>query len=171
MSEWGTLEVTVDDCANGIIRLAGRDGEKQADVIKLAGVAGSGCGSSGNSSALSGLWYSPALDGEGFNIVESDVGTLIYYYGFNRNGQRQWLVSDVIPDLLETGVEVTTNLYSSISGSFDTPVGSADSLEYWGTLSATRTACDAVSLDLRGRDGRKVTETIRLANVIGDLCP
>jgi len=34
-------------------------------------------------SELSGLWYDPTLDGEGFNVLVADAGMVVFFYGYD----------------------------------------------------------------------------------------
>ena len=43
LAEWGTLEVVLDDCENGIFTLDGDDGLKVSDVQLVVGVEGTSC--------------------------------------------------------------------------------------------------------------------------------
>jgi hypothetical protein len=47
-------------------------------------------------SKLSGLWYDPTLDGEGFNVLVADAGMVVFFYGHDTNDERLWLASDTI---------------------------------------------------------------------------
>ncbi len=71
LSAWGTLEVTFTNCGEGTLVLDGIDGRKTAAVRKLAGVPGSNCvdDAAVPASPWSGLWFDPAGDGEGFNLI------------------------------------------------------------------------------------------------------
>jgi murein DD-endopeptidase MepM/ murein hydrolase activator NlpD len=120
--------------------------------------------------AFTGLWYDPAFDGEGFNIVTTDGGTIVYFYGSDDRGNRLWLISDLIPGEIKTGVPITVSMYESTGGIFPTPVPSARGLSQWGTLSLLFSACNAGQSTLSGIDGSKNSQITKLAGVAGAAC-
>jgi murein DD-endopeptidase MepM/ murein hydrolase activator NlpD len=120
--------------------------------------------------AFTGLWYDPAFDGEGFNIVTTDGGTIVYFYGSDDRGNRLWLISDLIPGEIKTGAPITVSMYESTGGIFPTPVPSARGLSQWGTLSLLFSACNAGQSTLSGIDGSKNSQITKLAGVAGAAC-
>ncbi len=120
--------------------------------------------------AFTGLWYDPALDGEGFNIVTTDGGTIVYFYGSDDRGNRLWLTSDLIPGEIRAGVPISVLMYESTGGIFRTPVPSARGLSQWGTLSLLFSACNAGQSTLQGADGNKNSQITKLAGVAGAAC-
>lgn len=120
--------------------------------------------------AFAGLWYDPAFDGEGFNIVTTDGGTIVYYYGSDDRGNRLWLISDLIPGEIRTGVPIDVLMYESTGGIFRTPVPSARGLSRWGRLSLLFSRCDTGQSVLTGIDGGKNSQITKLAGVAGAAC-
>lgn len=120
--------------------------------------------------AFTGLWYDPELDGEGFNIVTTDGGTIVYFYGSDDRGNRLWLISDLIPGEIKTGIPITVSMYESTGGVFPTPVPSARGLSQWGTLSLLFGACNTGQSTLQGADGNKNSQITKLAGVAGAAC-
>ena len=172
LSAWGEVTFDFADCTSGKATLEGVDGKKVSHIIKLAGVAGTNCTSGGEPSdaVMSGPWYDPATDGEGYNLIVTPAGTVIYFYGFKPDGLRLWLISDLITEELDVGVEVSTRVFVAMSGEFDTPVPSGESLEQWGTMTITVVDCNHMTIVLEGRDGTKISNTVRLAGIIGLEC-
>lgn len=120
--------------------------------------------------AFTGLWYAPALDGEGFNIVTSDGGTVVYFYGSDSRGNRIWLISDPIAGEIRTGQAINVLMFESTGGDFSQPVPSARGLAAWGTLSLRFTGCDSGQSVLNGVDGYKESQITKLAGVSGASC-
>lgn len=120
--------------------------------------------------AFTGLWYDPTLDGEGFNIVTADSGTIAYFYGSDDRGNRVWLISDLIPGEIKAGQNISVLMYESSGGVFPTPVPSARGLAIWGTLNLLFNACNAGQSTLNGVDGIKVSQLIKLTGVGGAAC-
>ncbi len=120
--------------------------------------------------AFTGLWYDPSLDGEGFNIVTADGGTIVYFYGSDNRGNRIWLISDLIPGEIKTGEIISVLMFESTGGVFPQPVPSARGLAAWGTLTLRFTACDSGMSALNGADGYKESQITKLAGVAGASC-
>lgn len=171
LSAWGTLEVTFTNCGEGTIVLDGVDGRKVAAVRKLAGVPGSNCveESAVPASPWSGLWFDPAGDGEGFNLVVTPVGSVIYYYGFASNGDRLWGVTAPFEFSYGNGAEITVELLRASSGSFADPA--ANALVRWGSMTITGQSCDRMDYRLTTDDGSKTLAGRRLVGVTGLACP
>ena len=137
LSPRGELQLTFGDCEAGSARLVGEDGDKTSSLVKLAGVPGSRCvdGAAGPDTPYAGLWYDPALDGEGFNLVVTPVGSVLYYYGFDARGNRLWLVTTPFDFDYGSGDEITVDLFKATLGTFDDPVPvSTGSAGRWGKL-------------------------------------
>ncbi len=86
-------------------------------------------------SELSGLWYDPTLDGEGFNVLVADAGMVVFFYGYDTNGERLWLVSDTITGEFVFGEDFHVPVYKAVEGDFASPVNSQDALVKYGLLS------------------------------------
>ena len=172
LERWGDLTLVFTDCGNGTATLEGRDGSKVSQLVKLSGIAGTNCPPGGDRSdaALSGLHYDPGKDGEGYNLIVTSNGSLLYYYGFKRGGDRLWLASSLIREVLEPGVGVVTPVYEATRGTFDNPVHSSQSLVQWGTASITIIDCDQATIVLQGSDGTKTSNTVPLVGIIGLEC-
>ncbi len=171
LSIWGTLTVEFSGCNNAETVLSGEDGHKVSQIIKLAGVAGADCAGSDATpdSPWSGLWFDPADDGEGYNLVVAPNGAILYYYGFTSSGDRLWLISDLIAEQLQVGAPVEIEVYEATQGDFGNPAPSSQ-LSQWGTTTITLTDCGQVTIELVGDDGSKSSATVRLAGIIGLGC-
>ena len=110
---------------------------------------------------LNGVWYDPATNGEGFNVTQGRQGTVAFFYGYARSGERLWLASDVIRTSVFAGESVSVAMYLGESGTFEQP-GSA--LTEWGSLTITAESCETVLFELDGRDGFKRLQGVRLAD-------
>jgi hypothetical protein len=172
LSPWGTLNLLFSQCDAGQSALAGADGNKNSQITKLAGVAGAACveGDVPADAPWAGLWYDPSKDGEGYNLIVSPIGRILYFYGFKSNGQRLWLVSDLIADTLTVGQTVNVTVFESTEGTFGNPVPSGEALVEWGAAEITVADCGAVTIVLEGADGDKTSNTVRLAGIIGTTC-
>jgi hypothetical protein len=121
-------------------------------------------------SGIAGLWYDPALDGEGFNVITTPSGTVLFFYGYTANGQRLWLVSETFT--ADIGFEQVLDLamYEGSGGTFDQPAPSSEALSEWGRLNALFEACGSARLALSGKDGVKTTYQAKLAGITDADC-
>ena len=172
LSNWGMLELEFDDCNNATAHLVGRDGDKTSQLTKLAAVPGTNC-STGDLSAAdtySGLWYDPALDGEGFNVAGTRFGTVFVYYGFDADGNRMWLLGGPQEVSFENGAQSTVELFRATTGSFDAPVPSNQALQSWGTLKVVGNTCKRMDYELETSEGDKLMDARQLVKVVGLDC-
>lgn len=159
---WGRLQITYDTTTSAVIELFGVEGSKVSRTVRLVDARGADGG-------FSGLWFDPELEGEGYNVIASSVGTIVYYYGFSASGERLWLVSNVITDPLGT-TPVSVTLFEAQGGTFASPAPSAESLSEWGTLTLSFSDCDHARFEISGSDGEKTSNTVRLAGISGQVC-
>jgi hypothetical protein len=172
LSIWGTLNIVFSACNAGQSTLTGQDGTKVSQIIKLAGVSGASCvdGDIPSDSPWAGLWYDPSKDGEGYNLIVSPIGRILYFYGFKTSGLRLWLVSELVTTTLEVGQKVVIKMFESTKGTFSTPVPSGEALVDWGTAEITVIDCNTIKIVISGTDGNKTSNTVRLAGIIGSSC-
>lgn len=119
--------------------------------------------------SVSGLWFDPALDGEGYNIIQAAAGTVIFFYGFTADGERLWLVSETASDPITLNGSLILTMFRGTPGSFDLPSPSTE-LESWGTLEVTLSSCTQGVFLLDGTDGQKTSNVIQLAGIAGSEC-
>jgi hypothetical protein len=119
---------------------------------------------------VAGLWYDPSLDGEGFNVIATPSGTVLFFYGYTANGERLWLISETFAG--DIGFEQVLDLimYEGTGGTFAQPAPSAEALNEWGKVNALFDACGSGRLALNGNDGIKATYQIKLAGIADANC-
>jgi len=121
-------------------------------------------------SDFSGPWFDPNSDGEGYLIFNTPVGWLIYYFGYSADGNRLWLISNLIDiENLVFGQAYEFTMLVGIPGSFDMPTPSAN-LETWGTLQVLLTDCVSGIFILNGVDGMKTHDVSKLIGIEGTSC-
>jgi hypothetical protein len=120
----------------------------------------------------SGAWFDTTLDGEGFQVFDTPVGWIIYYFGYSPDGNHYWLVSEVS----EIGDPVLDQSYYmkmmvGTPGSFNSPTPS-DQLVEWGQLAVNFESCskgvfvlESTSLQLL-----KISSVIKIIGVDGAGC-
>jgi len=172
LSIWGTLNIVFSACNAGQSTLIGQDGTKVSQIIKLAGISGASCveGDVPSDTPWAGLWYDPSKDGEGYNLIISPIGRILYFYGFKASGLRLWLVSELVTTTLEVGLKVVIKMFESTQGTFSSPVPSGEALVEWGNAEITVIDCDTIKIVISGTDGSKTSNTVRLAGIIGSSC-
>ncbi len=124
---------------------------------------------SANCAAVSGLWFDPALDGEGFNLLETGSGLVVTFYGYDKSGQRLWLISNALSDPVAFDTELTVTMLEGQGGEFQLPLPPSE-LNEWGSLSMKFSDRDSGLFRLSGVDGDKVSEVIKLAGVAAQDC-
>ena len=129
------------------------------NLSKLAGVA--------SPQSVTGFWYDPLYTGSGFSVLTAPVGTILYYYGWDKSGRRLWLQSDLIttPVKLGTGASYALNMNQTNNGSFLSPANPS-TLSNWGVLNIKFSSCTQGTATLSGIDG---TVNLNLSNLVSVL--
>jgi hypothetical protein len=131
--------------------------------VNLVVSAGSAPEEVGDTAGLAGLWYDPAFDGEGFNVlVGPDDSLLLYYYGWRSNGQRLWLLSETKTDSIFFGQSITLGMFITKSGTFADP---DPELQDWGEMTIIFDSCTAARAHLQGDDGTKTVNLVKLLGI------
>jgi hypothetical protein len=112
--------------------------------------------------ALSGAWYDPASNGEGYFVLVAESGIVVTWYGYDGQGQRLWLVSETFAGSVELGSPIQLNVFRGSGGMFTQPLAS---IEAWGTLSLRFDDCTHGLATLSGLDGAKVSQLLQFAGV------
>lgn len=116
---------------------------------------------------FSGLFYDPDKPGHGFDFNAHEQGLIIYYYGHTANGDRLWLISEVLTEKLEFGRPIDLLMYEVTDGVFGQPEFSPSE---WGRALITLFDCDNGQADLDGEDGEISTGLARLTGPGGTSC-
>ena len=115
---------------------------------------------------LTGAWYDPATDGQGWNFVAVPEGVFGYFYGYDNAGNPLWLMTEEVIGEIEPGEPVTFNLLQGVNGAFDAPVP-PDELEHWGEVTFTFDSCNEATAEMSGADGAASHELVRVAETTG----
>ena len=119
--------------------------------------------------AVSGAWFDPALDGEGFYLLETGSGLAITYYGSINTEQRLWLVSEVLPGPITFGMDLSVDMLVGDGGNFQQPLPSSE-LTLWGNLTMNFSDSGRARFLLSGTDGDKQSEVVKIAGVRRQVC-
>ncbi len=121
--------------------------------------------------ALSGLWYDPAVVGEGLNLIYTEGGLLAYFYGYDNSGHPTWLISsNLYNQTIYFERAIIFEMLQSGAGTFDQPSPPAN-LDNWGTLQISfDKSCQTAAATLIGNDGEKRMQLVQLAGIQGINC-
>lgn len=161
--KYGLLSMSFGSLRSATFTINGFDGNK---ISRSSFLADTGA----NAAAYSGLWYDQSKDGEGFNVISGQSGTVIFYYGSSKDGERLWLISDLLSNDIEDGAPVTGTIYQATGGDFLHPRPSAQALKEWGSIEVRFDDCNDGRFILSGSDGNKTSDVIKLAGVGGAVC-
>lgn len=168
---WGTLTLRFDSCQRAYARLDGLSGTQEFDLWLLIGMDGfdmADCTVAGEPRPLvdaTGAWFDPATPGQGWNFVQTHLGLIGYFYGFDQGGDPLWLFMERFLDL-QLGAEQSVDLFRGHGGTFTVPVP-PDQMQRWGTLDLELTSCRSGTARISGEDGEQVQQLQMLANVPG----
>lgn len=120
----------------------------------------------------SGAWFDSSLDGEGFQIFDTPVGWVIYFFGYTPDEERLWLVSRVanIGDPVP-GQSYPLEMLVGTPGTFGNPSPPAD-LEEWGTLQVNFDDCNSGFFVLESAKFSllKISNVTKLVGIDGAEC-
>jgi hypothetical protein len=122
-----------------------------------------------NVAGLTGLWYDPNYTGAGFNLTGSSLGLIVTYYGWDKSGNRLWLISSPESNPITFGQSMTFSLVQTVDGTFSTPALPSTATP-WGTLTLTFSSCTAATATLSGADGNINESLVLLAGLNGLGC-
>ncbi len=140
-----------------------------AIVMPLAGIFCSSAKAAEVCAGVSGAWFDPTYDGEGYYLLETDSGLVITFYGYVDSGQRLWLVSEVLSDSIAFDTDLSVNMLVGEAGSFQQPSPPSE-LSLWGSLSLNFTDANHGFFGLAGVDGDKLSSVIKITGVKGQVC-
>jgi len=152
--------------ASEFLRLVGSPGTHSLHLVftRLRPLS-SEVASVASSNGLSGAWFDPSLEGAGLNIVASPAGLVIYFYGYDANGEQLWLISELYSGPLEFNESLSLRLYEAEGGTFQQPPSPEQGLVEWGRLHIRFDDCANAWALIDGNDGTKVTSQRKLAAI------
>ncbi len=121
--------------------------------------------------ALSGHWYDPTRSGEGYNFMAGQAGASLFYYGADPEGERLWLVSDLITHSVIFDQDYIVTLYRTVGGQLGQPVPPPDGILEWGQATIRFHDCAHADFVLEGEDGELLeSEVVRLLEISNTRC-
>jgi hypothetical protein len=128
-------------------------------------------------SSVNGSWHDPAYGGSGYNVVQTPIGYLMYFYGYKEdsNGEALWLISSIGPQIITKDETFTLDMLSGFpgnGGSLTTKPNTPNSgTTHWGTADVTFNDCRNGVVKLTKDNNTAVTHTIKLlAGIDGVDC-
>lgn len=97
---------------------------------------------------LSGIWYDPALEGSGFNVVASRTGIIFTFFGYLEGVQR-WLISELITSEIRLGQFREVTMFIGEMGELNNPAPGTG-LPVFGTMTFFFENCTEATAILRG---------------------
>jgi len=147
---WGSLRLDFLNCNDAQAEYAGTFGSGQLNLTRLTAINGLGCQDADNAEIggnviLSGAWFNPARDGEGFIIERIDQTRVLgYWFTYDTDGHQMWMLG--IGELDGDGLQVHIPMERASGGRFgDAFDPEKVTLENWGDLSFLFGACDEAS--------------------------
>ncbi|HSS64394.1 MAG TPA: hypothetical protein VLS27_08160, partial [Gammaproteobacteria bacterium] len=143
---WGAMRLEFLNCSRAHAQYAGDYGSGQMDLTRLSAIEGLDCDDpngavvSGNP-ALSGAWFNPARDGQGF-ILEfvGETELLGYWFTYDNDGGQMWLIG--LGDVDGAG-QAVLNMQRSSGGRFgDQFDPELVELQDWGQVGFEFDECD-----------------------------
>ncbi len=164
---WGTVELTFHSCGSAEAVVSGLSGTQSLELVRLTGVAGLAGNRCADPSPYDGLadltgpWFDPATNGQGWNFIYTPIGLAGKFYGYRANGEQLWLVITNPIASIEKDEPVEFNLSAASGGSFGNPVPPADWFP-WGTLTLTFHSCREATAEIDGLDGSQTQDLVML---------
>ncbi|MEE4172742.1 MAG: hypothetical protein V2I57_00640 [Xanthomonadales bacterium] len=172
---WGSITLRLISCEVGELLMQGPSGTKWMTLTRLADTVGSPCNANGDrppsaTGSLTGAWYEPATDGQGFAVhhVSGDRG-MVYFFGYRDDGADLWLVG-VWDQPLRFGETLEMDVQVFTGGAYVYFEPGDIVSEVWGTLTLRFDDCDRGEAILEGQEGRQALDLQLLAGALGLAC-
>jgi hypothetical protein len=92
----GSLEIAFRNCSEAVVNYLVDGAGGHQSLSRLTQLQGHRCGGSDTptSPEVSGSWYDPAYDGQGFVVEQLDAETaVVYWFTYDSEGQQAWMVA------------------------------------------------------------------------------
>lgn len=92
----GSLSISFLDCSTALINYSVDDNGAHLSTSRLTNITGLGCSdqSTAPERGISGSWFDPSHDGEGYIIEQIDVDkAMVIWFTYNDAGEQSWMLS------------------------------------------------------------------------------
>jgi hypothetical protein len=119
---------------------------------------------------LTGLWYDPLTDGQGFDLqwIQGDLLTVVFY-GHRDSGANLFLTG-VRAGVPSYGENLEIDLTATEGGRFNGLDPAAVHRDPWGRVTLRFNSCSSATATLDGRDGQQTLALVRLTLPAGLSC-
>jgi hypothetical protein len=177
---WGAIEITFQTCNRAWVSYESSIGfgSGSFEMRRLTFVDGLDCGDAAPvgvfssrgviDGAISGSWFNPALDGQGFAVEAIGNGLLqAYAFTYDEGGGQRWLAG--LGRI--TGASAALDTLTTEGGRFATPVVVAPVRRIpWGTITFTFVSCNSGEVILDGVHGKFAIPVTRLTQLERRVC-
>lgn len=177
---WGDVSFEFDDCGQGIMNYQSAEPDYQNGfqfVSRLTNVSGVECDSSAqntdSNNTLSGAWYDPSHNGEGWLIEYlGNNQVLLYWFSYDNTGNQKWMLSvgEIGGDNIIRFNDVTITDGTYFGSGFN---ANDVNLLPWGTMQMEMNGCDTMSVSYDsgiGIFGAGQLNARKLTNIDGLQC-
>ncbi|MCH9696788.1 MAG: fibronectin type III domain-containing protein [Gammaproteobacteria bacterium] len=177
---WGSLFFEFSDCHQGSVHYEGPEefGSGSLFLQRLTSISGLNCDQDlqhnnqlSGLGLITGLWYNPTRDGEGFLIEILDNNkALAYWYTYDYYGNQLWILGEG----KISGRTITVNNAILTKGGIFGPKFNPDTVERmtWGRLTFKFSTCKTASVEYESIAGFEsgVIELSRLTSIENNAC-
>lgn len=135
MEKTGSMTLSFLDCSTALVNYSVKNNGGQQDTIRLTEISGHGCNdiTPGLNEDISGSWYDPSHNGEGFIVEQvSDTRAVVFWFTYNGEGEQSWMFNT---GTIENGSIHVPRLLRPMGGGFGREYEPANvTRRTWGEL-------------------------------------
>ena len=171
---WGDISFEFDGCNGGIINynaLSSSYGDGDHVTTRLTGLSGANCTTHAQSTdvldGISGAWYDPTHDGEGWFLEYlGNNNVLMYWFSYDNLGNQKWML-DV--GTIDANNLITFANMSQKSGTFFGDNFNPDNVNNinWGTMQMQINNCNSISVSYDSPIGIYGQGVLNASKIIG----
>jgi len=170
--KWGSFAIEFESCdaaAMNYNSILEDFGAGALSPVRLSSLAGLECPTPAAipdaSAGISGSWFDPAHDGEGW-VLESlgDGRIVMYWFTYDDTGKQAWFIGvGTISGSVVTFDDVLIASGTRFGDNFDPQ---SVMLDHWGTVTLTVSGCNSITVDYASTDARYGTGQLNARRLI-----